>query len=50
MQVLAAIIKSIADAFVLVVTAAALSLVLSLFMKHEKLFSDRTTATEAVEI
>jgi hypothetical protein len=38
MDVLAAIIQSINDAFVLVVTAMALSLILSLFMKREKLF------------
>lgn len=44
-QVLLAIIESIEDAFILVVTAAALSLLLSLFMKREKLFGHSTAAS-----
>jgi ABC-type phosphate/phosphonate transport system permease subunit len=37
-DVLAAIIQSIDKTFIMVITAAALSLVLSVFMKREKLF------------
>lgn len=44
-DVLAAVSDSIAEAFILVVTAAALSLVLSLFMMREKLSSERSSAT-----
>jgi MFS family permease len=44
-KVLTAIVESIGDTFVLVITAATLCLVLSLFMKREKLFIDRVATT-----
>ncbi|KAF1968368.1 MFS general substrate transporter [Bimuria novae-zelandiae CBS 107.79] len=44
-QVLTAIIKSIADTYILAITAAAFCLVLSLFMKRERLFGGSTPPT-----
>ena len=38
MQVLAAIVHSVDNVFIMIITAGALSLVLSVFMKREKLF------------